>query len=79
MLAHSTVCPVCIETSRPEVLCYLQLLETTKPFLMNLVRLPALQTSLLFGRSSTDEAMKFGRTCYAAASLASMVPIDRLV
>ena len=41
------------ETGRPEVLCYLQLLETSKPFLMNLARMPALQTCLLFGRSST--------------------------
>lgn len=57
MVAQSTVSsPRYTETSRPEVLCYLQLLETTKPFLMNLVRLPALQVSLLFGRSSTGAA-----------------------
>ena len=38
-------------TTRPEVLCYLQLLETTKPFLMNVLRLPALQACLLFGHT----------------------------
>ncbi|KAI8901950.1 hypothetical protein BC833DRAFT_617188 [Globomyces pollinis-pini] len=31
-----------------EVLCYLQLLETTKPYLMNVMRIPALPMALLF-------------------------------
>lgn len=40
----------------PEVLCFLQILETTKPYLMNLVRVPALQTVLLFGRGIDTNA-----------------------
>ncbi|KND02720.1 uncharacterized protein SPPG_01803 [Spizellomyces punctatus DAOM BR117] len=34
-----------------EMLCYLELLETTKPYLMNVLRVPALSACLLFGRS----------------------------
>jgi hypothetical protein len=46
-----------LSSASPEFLCYLQLMETTKPYLMNLVRVPALQTSLLFGRSiDTNES-----------------------
>jgi hypothetical protein len=37
-----------------EVLCYAQMLETNKPYLLNLVRVPSLQTCLLFGDRSTS-------------------------
>jgi hypothetical protein len=40
-----------LSSASPEFLCYMQLMETTKPYLINLLRVPALQTSLLFGRS----------------------------
>lgn len=33
----------------PEFLCFLQILETRKPYLMNLLRVPAFQTAFLFG------------------------------
>lgn len=35
-------------SSRHQLLCYLSLLETTKPYLMNTLRMPAAQTLLLF-------------------------------
>lgn len=38
-------------SSRHQLLCYLSLLETTKPYLMNTMRLPAAQTLLLFAHS----------------------------
>ncbi|KAJ3300017.1 DEAH (Asp-Glu-Ala-His) box polypeptide 34 [Borealophlyctis nickersoniae] len=37
-----------------ELLCYVELLETTKPYLTNVTRLPAFAACLLFGRSSAD-------------------------
>lgn len=37
-------------SSRHQLLCYLSLLETTKPYLMNTLRMPAAQTLLLFGK-----------------------------
>ena len=39
-----------IVSSVPEFLCYLNMMETHKPYLMNLFRVPALHASLLFGR-----------------------------
>ncbi|XP_031621594.1 probable ATP-dependent RNA helicase DHX34 [Contarinia nasturtii] len=38
-------------SSRHQLLCYLSLLETTKPYLMNTLRMPAAQTLLLFSHS----------------------------
>lgn len=38
-------------SSRHQLLCYLSLLETTKPYLMNTMRLPAAQTLLLFAHA----------------------------
>ncbi|XP_037036273.1 probable ATP-dependent RNA helicase DHX34 isoform X2 [Bradysia coprophila] len=38
-------------SSRHQLLCYLSLLETTKPYLMNTMRLPAAQTLMLFAHS----------------------------
>jgi len=35
-----------------ELLCYQSLLETQKPYLVNVVRVPALQASLLFSKKS---------------------------
>lgn len=40
-----------IISSRHQLLCYLSLLETTKPYLMNTLRMPAAQTLLLFAHS----------------------------
>ncbi|KAJ3048899.1 DEAH (Asp-Glu-Ala-His) box polypeptide 34 [Rhizophlyctis rosea] len=38
-------------TSVSDMLCYLELLETNKPYLTNVMRVPALAACLLFGRS----------------------------
>ncbi|KAJ3038261.1 DEAH (Asp-Glu-Ala-His) box polypeptide 34 [Rhizophlyctis rosea] len=38
-------------TSVTDLLCYLELLETTKPYLTNVMRVPAVGSCLLFGRS----------------------------
>lgn len=38
-------------SSKHQLLCYLSLLETTKPYLMNTLRMPAAQTLLLFAHS----------------------------
>ncbi|KAI9138090.1 P-loop containing nucleoside triphosphate hydrolase protein [Paraphysoderma sedebokerense] len=38
-------------TGIDELICYLQLLETTKPYLMNLIRVPAVHTCLMFAKS----------------------------
>ncbi|GAB0088574.1 probable ATP-dependent RNA helicase DHX34 [Sergentomyia squamirostris] len=40
-----------IISSRHQLLCYLNLLETTKPYLMNTLRMPAAQTLLLFAHA----------------------------
>ncbi|XP_059621067.1 probable ATP-dependent RNA helicase DHX34 [Phlebotomus argentipes] len=40
-----------IVSSRHQLLCYLSLLETTKPYLMNTLRMPAAQTLLLFAHA----------------------------
>ncbi|XP_055678167.1 probable ATP-dependent RNA helicase DHX34 isoform X2 [Lutzomyia longipalpis] len=40
-----------IISSRHQLLCYLSLLETTKPYLMNTLRMPAAQTLLLFAHA----------------------------
>lgn len=39
-----------------EILAYIDLLETTKPFLVNCIRVPSLQTSFLFARSLDTNA-----------------------
>lgn len=36
-------------SSKHQMLCYLSLLETTKPYLMNEIRMPIAQTLMLFG------------------------------
>lgn len=42
-----------------EVLCYQQLLETNKTYVMSLQRLPALATFLLFARKSMPPPFSF--------------------
>ncbi|XP_075225444.1 putative ATP-dependent RNA helicase DHX34 [Lycorma delicatula] len=37
-------------SSKHQILCYMSLLETTKPYLVNTLRMPAAQTLLLFSR-----------------------------
>lgn len=43
-------------SSRHQLLCYLSLLETTKPYLMNTLRMPAAQTLLLFAHQIETNA-----------------------
>lgn len=43
-------------SSRHQLLCYLSLLETTKPYLMNTLRMPAVQTLLLFAHTLDTNA-----------------------
>ncbi|XP_077299574.1 putative ATP-dependent RNA helicase DHX34 [Arctopsyche grandis] len=47
-------------SSKHQIICYLSLLETTKPYLMNSMRMPAAQTLLLFAHC-IDTNMAFSR------------------
>ncbi|KAI9091260.1 P-loop containing nucleoside triphosphate hydrolase protein [Phlyctochytrium arcticum] len=49
---EETLATLHARTHVKEILCYLELLETTKPYLMNVVRVPALAGCLLFGNNS---------------------------
>lgn len=43
-------------SSKHQLLCYLSLLETSKPYLMNTLRMPAAQTLLLFAHEIDTNA-----------------------
>jgi ATP-dependent RNA helicase DHX34 len=47
-------------SSRHQLICYLSILETTKPYLMNAIRMPAAQTLLLFAQQ-IDANVTFSR------------------
>ncbi|TPX35982.1 hypothetical protein SmJEL517_g01830 [Synchytrium microbalum] len=42
---------VTADTNAPELVCYVELLQTTKPFLTNVFRVPSMPSCLLFARS----------------------------
>ena len=52
-----------IACSLLQLLVYLSLLETNKPYVMNCLRMPALQTLLLFSRE-VDASATFGRVVF---------------
>lgn len=47
-------------SARHQLVCYLSILETTKPYLMNTIRMPAAQTLLLFAQQ-IDANVTFSR------------------
>lgn len=47
-------------SSKHQLICYLSILETTKPYLMNTIRMPAAQTLLLFAQE-IDANVTFSR------------------
>ena len=56
---HTTLQSIRNEMIITELLCYQSLLETQKPYLVNVVRVPALQASLLFSKKSKLLIMLF--------------------
>ena len=50
-------------STKHQTLIYLSLLETNKPYLMNTIRMPALQTLLLFSKT-IDTNLTFSRIVF---------------
>lgn len=53
----------CNLSSKHQLVCYLSILETTKPYLMNSMRMPAAQTLLLFAQE-IDANLTFSRIIF---------------
>ncbi|KAL7030559.1 hypothetical protein ACKWTF_006707 [Chironomus riparius] len=57
---YKSKCPL---SSSHQIVCYLSILETTKPYLMNSIRMPAAQTLLLFAQE-IDCNLTFSRIIF---------------
>lgn len=57
---YKSKCPL---SSNHQIVCYLSILETTKPYLMNSIRMPAAQTLLLFAQE-IDCNLTFSRIIF---------------
>ncbi|KXS09241.1 hypothetical protein M427DRAFT_49751 [Gonapodya prolifera JEL478] len=56
----STLADLHPRTTINEILCYLQLMSTNKPYLLNVIRVPALHSCLLFAKSMRFDDPRIG-------------------